>query len=84
MILTGGIFIGDDCEQNKPNHNVLIVGYGVTNTPMPEEYWIVKNSWGDNWGEAGYARIARNKNTCGIAMCAKYVTIGSSTKNKNT
>ncbi len=42
----------------KPNvtedHAVLLVGY----TP---QYWIVKNHWGPTWGEKGFIRISRNK-----------------------
>lgn len=49
---------------NGVNHAVTTVGYGKEKNT---EYWIVKNSWGKNWGEQGYARIQKNKNTCDIA-----------------
>ncbi|XP_065222868.1 procathepsin L-like [Planococcus citri] len=70
----GGIYYGKDCDKIG-KHNVLIVGYGVTNTSRKEEFWIVKNSWGTDWGEEGYIRMARNRNTCGIASNATYIEI---------
>ena len=43
------------------NHAVLAVGYAP-------EYFIVKNSWGPTWGEAGFIRFARK--TAGKGICS--------------
>lgn len=47
-----------------PNHGVNLVGYGTTKKGL--KYWIVRNTWGPNWGEGGYFRIARGKGLCGV------------------
>lgn len=56
------------------DHIVAAVGYGVTDDGT--EYWILKNSWGTDWGEEGYIRILRNidakEGLCGIAMDAGF------------
>jgi len=52
----GGIFNGV-CGQY--NHAVTLVGWGSAGG---SEYWIIRNSWGSGWGEAGHIRIAINGN----------------------
>jgi cathepsin L len=64
----GGILDVANCG-NQPTHAALVVGYGTENG---QDFWILKNSWGTSWGEAGYFRMARGKNMCGIADWASY------------
>jgi len=61
-----GIFQGP-CGTSL-NHAVLTVGYTA-------DSWIIKNSWGTSFGEAGFFRFARNKNLCGMLNVVNYPTI---------
>uniref|UniRef100_A0ACD5ZQ79 Uncharacterized protein n=1 Tax=Avena sativa TaxID=4498 RepID=A0ACD5ZQ79_AVESA len=67
-----GVYKGP-CGTNL-NHVVTVVGYGVTGAG--EEYWIVKNSWGQEWGQNGFFFMRKGADgrdgLCGIAMFGVY------------
>ena len=52
---TGGIYepVLSEGWGQEPNHAVVLVGYNDT-----ENYWIIKNSWSEGWGEEGYAKVS--------------------------
>ncbi|XP_064211369.1 procathepsin L-like isoform X2 [Tribolium castaneum] len=66
---SGGIYYNRTCTKTL-THVAVVVGYG---TEKGEDYWIVKNSWGPQWGIDGYVKMARNRNNhCGIARKVTY------------
>lgn len=66
-----GVYDESSCSNRSLSHAVLAVGYGTD--ANGGDYWLVKNSWSANWGEAGYIRMSRGKdNQCGIASLACY------------
>lgn len=64
-----GTFNEKLCGKNI-DHAVTIVGY-------TKHDYIIKNSWGTDWGENGYFRLKRGVNACGIAEYVSYITSAS-------
>lgn len=58
------------CPNENIDHCVQIVGVNTE-----EGYWIVRNTWGSNWGEDGYIRLALNSNTCGVQTDPIFTTV---------
>lgn len=72
MSYKSGIWNPSSCSNTNLDHALLIVGYGTENgTP----YWIIKNSWGSDWGEKGYVRMVRGKKKCGVAMAVSSAVV---------
>ncbi|WOH02828.1 hypothetical protein DCAR_0522220 [Daucus carota subsp. sativus] len=71
QLYVSGIFTGK-CG-TAVDHGVVVVGYG---SEEGMDYWIVRNSWGAAWGEAGYLKMQRNvgksSGLCGITIEPSY------------
>jgi len=86
MFYSGGIFnstraedkkghmfhVDYDQEWTRVDHAVVAVGYGVENGT---KYWRIMNSWGEDWGEDGYFRMAMGHDESGIESGAEAVDV---------
>lgn len=59
---TSGVFTGSvkDPDPRHCDHDVMLVGWDDA-----DGAWILRNSWGAAWGEAGYMRITYGANAVG-------------------
>ncbi|KAI3383501.1 hypothetical protein SNEBB_007502 [Seison nebaliae] len=65
LLYEGGIYDEPNCSSTTLDHPMQLVGFGQEDN---EDFWIIRNSWGLNWGEHGYIRMRRNHhNECGIS-----------------
>ena len=76
QLYNSGVFTGSCGTQL--DHGVLLVGYG---SETNEDYYVIKNSWGNTWGDNGYIKIGRGSQyndgngQCGVLMQGSYPTV---------
>ena len=63
----GGIISTPLCstEETPVDSAVTIIGFGH-DAHLNLDYWMIKNSWGTTWGDAGFARIAITAGGAGV------------------
>jgi len=69
-----GVF--DNCG-TQLNHAVTLFGYGIEEDGT--KYWLVRNSWGESWGDGGNFKLKRGvgsvAGTCGILLMSSYPVV---------
>ena len=63
---SSGIVTEGDCkcsngEKEEVNHAVTVIGYGQSEHKGCSEYWLIKNSWGANWGDKGHFKLCADR-----------------------
>ena len=72
---TGGI-LRQGRTPSRTNHVVSIVGWGESEGVR---YWIVRNSWGEPWGEMGFFRVERGLNLLNLEEDCSWAQPGTFT-----
>lgn len=67
----GGIFCDTTGDKNIV-HDISIVGYGADEAG--NKYWLVRNSWGEHWGENGFVRVCRGTDNIAIESDCAWAT----------
>ncbi|KAI4467184.1 cysteine protease family c1-related [Holotrichia oblita] len=71
---SNGVYYDEECGNTEKDldHAVLAVGYGTLNG---QDYWLIKNSWSNYWGNDGYVLMSSKNNNCGVMTTPTYVTM---------
>lgn len=73
IVYKGGVFNGHD--MGFPNHVMVLIGWDDA-----KQAWLIKNSWGEAWGEKGFGWVAYGSNS--IGSWAAWIQPSPSTKDK--
>ena len=72
----GGIIKDKTCK-GRPNHAVTAVGYTAL-------FVLVKNSWGDTWGDQGFVKFGRHYTNCGLFYYSSYPNLVATGQSDST
>jgi len=79
QLYMGGIADPMFCNPAALDHGVAIVAFGVEDG---KNFWVIRNSWGGEWGESGYYRIVRGKGKCGLNRMVTSAIVASTGESK--